>query len=59
MDIPAELKTYLTTEVDQWDNTHIVCLKCKKKFFTLKDAALHLLYIHGVKPAQKYIETTP
>jgi hypothetical protein len=36
---------------------HIVCLRCRKKFFTLKDAALHLYYVHGVKTAQKYTET--
>ncbi|MEZ0318864.1 MAG: hypothetical protein ABWK05_02580 [Pyrobaculum sp.] len=57
MDIPPELKTYLVVEKDVWDVEHIVCIKCKKKFFTLKDAALHLYHAHGVKPAQKYAES--
>ncbi len=57
MEIPQELANYLEVEVDQWDVAHIVCRKCKRKFFTVKDAALHLYHIHGVKTAQKYVET--
>jgi hypothetical protein len=57
MEIPQELTNHLKVEVDQWDVAHIVCLRCKKKFFTLKDAALHLYHVHGVKTAQKYAET--
>jgi hypothetical protein len=56
MEVPHDLTNYLKIEVDQWDVAHIVCLKCKKKFFTVKDAALHLYHIHGVKMAQKYAE---
>ncbi len=57
MEVPQELANYLEVEVDQWDVAHIVCRKCKRKFFTVKDAALHLYHIHGVKTAQKYVET--
>ncbi|MCI4446894.1 MAG: hypothetical protein JHC20_03140 [Pyrobaculum sp.] len=56
MEIPQDLANYLKVEIDQWDVAHIVCLKCRKKFFTVKDAALHLYHIHGVKMAQKYAE---
>jgi hypothetical protein len=57
MEIPQELANHLKVEVDQWDVAHIVCLRCRRKFFTLKDAALHMYYVHGVKTAQKYAET--
>lgn len=58
MDIPPELKGYLRVMKDQWDVVHIECLKCHKKFFTLRDAALHISSAHGVKMAQKYGEIT-
>ncbi|WP_193322895.1 hypothetical protein [Pyrobaculum calidifontis] len=57
MEIPQDLKSYLQVEVDQWDVAHIVCIKCKKRFFTVRDAAIHLYRVHGVKVAQKYAET--
>jgi len=56
VEIPQELKSYLQVEVDQWDVAHIVCIKCKKRFFTVRDAAIHLYRVHGVKVAQKYAE---
>ncbi|MFN3804858.1 MAG: hypothetical protein ACK4SY_07360 [Pyrobaculum sp.] len=56
MEIPSELKTYLHPEKDRWEITHLTCVKCRKKFFTIKDAALHLLYTHGIKMAQRYID---
>ncbi|ACB39199.1 hypothetical protein [Pyrobaculum neutrophilum] len=58
MEIPQELKSYLAVEADQWDVKHIVCLKCRKKFFTVRDAALHLHAVHGLKAAQKYISAS-
>lgn len=57
MEIPQEISNYLAIERDQWDVEHIICRKCGKKFFTLKDAALHIYHIHGVKIAHKYAET--
>ncbi|WP_181933369.1 hypothetical protein [Pyrobaculum aerophilum] len=57
MEIPQEISNYLAVERDQWDVEHIICRKCGKKFFTLKDAALHIYHIHGVKIAHKYAET--
>ncbi|WP_167827644.1 hypothetical protein [Pyrobaculum islandicum] len=56
MDVPQELRSYLSVEIDQWGVKHIVCTKCKMKFFTLKDAALHLYNIHKVRIAQKLLE---
>lgn len=53
-ELPRELRHYLTVETDQWGAEHIVCLKCKRRFFTLRDAAIHLLRVHGVRVAQKY-----
>ncbi|MGC8994412.1 MAG: hypothetical protein ACP5J0_03345 [Pyrobaculum sp.] len=54
MEIPQELASHLAAEVDQWDVPHIVCRRCGKKFFSLRDAALHIYHIHGVKIAQRY-----
>ncbi|MFN7105711.1 MAG: hypothetical protein ACK4M3_03915 [Pyrobaculum sp.] len=56
MEIPSELKTYLQLEKDRLEITHLTCVKCRKKFFTIKDAALHLFHTHGIKIAQKYID---
>ncbi|MEM3834183.1 hypothetical protein [Pyrobaculum sp.] len=58
MEIPQDLATYLHVDIDQWDVAHIVCRKCGKKFFTVKDAALHLYHVHDVKLAQKFAEPT-
>lgn len=55
MEVPPDLKPYLTTEVDMWENPHYVCRKCRKKFFTLRDAALHLYHVHNVRVAQRHI----
>ncbi len=54
MEIPQELKTHLQIERDQWDVPHLVCIKCRKRFFSVRDATLHLYHIHDVKAAQKF-----